>query len=242
MNENAASCIIASDINNLRAKLNREFLNGRTPIQALLMELPSNGDWMFRTELDEAGHPLVLFAMHKTSLEMLKRYPWVLSMDCTYKTNRYNMSLLDIIGFTCTGTSTYLGWAFVNDEREETYGVALRFLGEIYDHIREYAAEADNPPPLRPTTILTDKETGLINAIHTIWPETDTIICIWHVNMNLMKKARPLICQDIANIRKEGIEATYEGFTLPDEQMTKKDLDTALVKVVDEGWNKMMKR
>ncbi|KAJ5110674.1 hypothetical protein N7532_001209 [Penicillium argentinense] len=61
--------------------------------------------------------------------------------------------------------------------------------------------------------------------------------------MNSMKKARPLICKYIANIREEGLEATYEGIALPlAAQLTKKELDDALVKIADKGWNKMMKR
>lgn len=46
--EDPNTCIIAKDINNARLRLNQEFLGGRTPIQALLMELPTDGKWLFR--------------------------------------------------------------------------------------------------------------------------------------------------------------------------------------------------
>jgi hypothetical protein len=259
---NPNSCIISADINNFRAKLSQEFLNGRTPVQALLMELPTDGQWVFRHTLDADNHVTVLFAMHKTSLEMLKHHPWVLSMDCTYKTNRYNMPLLDIIGFTCTGASFYLGWAFLANEREETYKIVLEYLAEMYQHIREANLSAlgllDTFPtalttpsdidlatpdifPATPSTILTDKESGLINAIHNIFPDTYTMICIWHINMNLMKKALPLLRKAITHARETGL-LEWDGLTLPSDQLTKRELDEALSQVLDEGWSKMMKR
>jgi hypothetical protein len=46
--EDKRSCLVAKDINNARMRMNAEFLAGRTPIQALLMELPTDGEWLFR--------------------------------------------------------------------------------------------------------------------------------------------------------------------------------------------------
>ena len=42
-----------------------------------------------------------------------QRKPYVLIMDCTYKTNRYKMPLLDIVGVTALNTSFYVGFCFV---------------------------------------------------------------------------------------------------------------------------------
>ena len=44
----------------------------------------------------------VLFA-HPDSLVYLRAYPEVLLLDCTYKTNKYGMPLLDMIGIDATG-------------------------------------------------------------------------------------------------------------------------------------------
>ncbi|KAJ5082771.1 hypothetical protein N7532_011814 [Penicillium argentinense] len=234
---NPNSCITDRDIYNLRAKLNREFLRGRTPIQALLMELPTDAKWLFRRTLDEENHVHVLFAIHYKSIEMLKRYPWVLSMDCTYKTNRYGMPLLDIVGFTCTGASVYLGWAFIADEKKDTYEIVLGYLAEIYEYIQQ-----DSPSsPSGPSTVLTDKEYALINAVHSIFPNADTIICIWHINMNLMKKALPLLRKSITEGRESGL-IEWDGISLPttDQQLSKKDIEELVGKILDEGWSKMM--
>ncbi|KAJ5111190.1 hypothetical protein N7532_001725 [Penicillium argentinense] len=170
---------------------------------------------------------------------MLKRHSFVISMDCTCKTNQYGLPLLDIVGFTALSTSAFLGFAFLQNEQQPTYEIALDYLADVYDELQiPY-----------PRTILTDKEDGLINAIHEVFPDTHTIICLWHINMNLMKKALPLLRDQIATARRDGIPGPNGSIPLPDgstlsltTNATKKEIDDAMKKVLDEGWNKMLKR
>jgi hypothetical protein len=129
-----------------------------------------------------------------------------------------------------TGMSIYLGFAFVQNEKQPTYEIALDFLMEVYDKL-----DLDDPD-----TILTDKEDGLINAINEVFPNTNTMICIWHVNMNLMKHALPLLRDQIATARRDGLPLP-EGNTIA-TNLSKKDLDKELKRVADEGWEKMLKR
>ncbi|OQE59258.1 hypothetical protein PENNAL_c0329G06460 [Penicillium nalgiovense] len=115
------SILTPRDIYNTRRKLSDIFLAGRTPLQALLIELPKDGSWIFKYELDEQSHVSALFCMHKSSVAMLQKNPWVISMDCTYKTNRYGLPLLDIVGFAATGSTFHLGFAFMRDEKDDSY-------------------------------------------------------------------------------------------------------------------------
>jgi hypothetical protein len=62
---------------------------------------------------------------------MLRRYPYVLWMDCTYKTNIYKIPLLDIVGATSTGNSFYAGFAFIQNEREASYRLIFDCLQEL---------------------------------------------------------------------------------------------------------------
>lgn len=162
------STLIARDIYNTRRRLNQIFLAGRTPLQALLQELPKDGDWIFKYELDDQNHMSTLFCIHRSGVKMLQTNPWVISMDCTYKTNQYGLPLLNIVGFSSTGSTFHLGFAFMRDEKEGTYEVMLSCLAETYKSLG-----LDTP-----NTILTDKEQALINAIETIFPSTKNMICI----------------------------------------------------------------
>ena len=49
---------------------------------------------------DERGQITHLFFANSGSLDLLKAFPDVLLMDCTYKTNLYGMPLLVICGVT----------------------------------------------------------------------------------------------------------------------------------------------
>jgi hypothetical protein len=182
--------------------------------------LPS---FSIRYQLDQDKYVQVLFAIHQASVKILKHYSFVISMDCTYKTNQYSLPLLDIVGFTTTRASAYLSFAFIQNEQQPTYEVVLDFLAEVYDKLK-----LDFP-----RTILTNKEEALINAIYKVFPDTNTIICIWHVNINLMKKALLILRDQIAVARRDSLPLP-DGATIA-ANLNKKDLDQELKRVTDEG-------
>lgn len=114
-------------------------------------------------------------------------------MDCTYKTNRYGLPLLNIVSFASTGSTFHIGFAFIKDEKDDSYKVVLNCLTKAYDSLGlEY-----------PHTILTDKEQALMDAIDTVFPNTKGMLCIWHINMCILKKARPILSDQIAKARRE---------------------------------------
>jgi hypothetical protein len=47
---------------------------------------------------DASGRVTAVLFAYPGSLQYLQSYPDVLLLDCTYKTNRYGMPLLDMIG------------------------------------------------------------------------------------------------------------------------------------------------
>jgi len=49
-------------------------------------------------QVDEDNRVKAVLFAHPRSLKYLKYYSDVLILDCTYKTNKYNMPLLDIVG------------------------------------------------------------------------------------------------------------------------------------------------
>ena len=64
--------LIPRDIYNFRQKKHFEFLDGRTPIQALLTPLPDEGNWIFNYEKTADGVVTALFCTHRTCLEILE--------------------------------------------------------------------------------------------------------------------------------------------------------------------------
>jgi MULE transposase domain len=181
------------DIYNLKQRLHLEFLEGRTPIQALIEAIPNEHVWKFRVQTDENNRVTALLALNRQCFKMWFRNPWVLFMDCTYKTNRYKMPLLDIVGCNAMNSTFYVGFAFVNNEQEDAYGFILQHLKTSYEHF--------SLPQLR--TVLTDKDNALMNAVKTAFPLADNLICAWHINKSILAKAKPLIRSEFAHIEDD---------------------------------------
>lgn len=108
--ETAGVSLLATsqDISNAVLKDRNAILDGKTPLQALLIIFGDNPDWHVRYDApDSSNHELKsVFLAHKSSIALLKRNPYVLIADCTYKTNKYvtkNYAL-----FESLWTSSYL--------------------------------------------------------------------------------------------------------------------------------------
>jgi len=187
-----ANSIKPRDIHNLRARLRTEFLDGRTPIQALLYQIPEEGDWIMNYQATD-NVVTAVFCTHKSALEILRDSHYVLVIDATYKTNRYNMPMVDIVGVTPLNKTFFVGFGFIQSEKEPFYRFILRDLHDIYRQL--------NLPD--PRVVLTDKEKALMNAIEAEFPFTKCMLCIWHVNKNILAKARAFLRRDTLSLFRD---------------------------------------
>lgn len=203
------------DISNVINQIKFDLLAGRPSIQALLEELPKYGDWLFRYELNDDNSLKTLFGMHRTSIAMLRTNHWVLWMDCTYKTNRFRMPLLNIVGAASSGQTFHAAFAFLSNEKEESISFALECLQELYQKEGLTA----------PKTIFTDKDNASLNAIKRIFPHTASMLCLWHINKAIRKHGRPLILRQVRALVNSGQLTTEEAAS----EITKR-------------WNKMLQR
>nr|KAJ0228208.1 hypothetical protein LSAT_V11C100027130 [Lactuca sativa] len=69
-----------------------------------------------------------LFFIHPTSLKMWQTFPYVVLMDDTYKTNKYNFHFLEIVGVTSTNKTFSIAFAFMCNEKTSNYRWALTCL------------------------------------------------------------------------------------------------------------------
>ncbi|KAI9910414.1 hypothetical protein PsorP6_010321 [Peronosclerospora sorghi] len=74
----------------LKVVARREFLDGRSPIQALYDEIRA-GDFIFNVMVASDGTLRGVLFCHEKSVEIARRFNMVFFMDCTYKTNRFGM-------------------------------------------------------------------------------------------------------------------------------------------------------
>jgi hypothetical protein len=101
------------------------------------------------------------------SLALWKEHPDILLLDCTYKTNRFNMPLLNICSITGNNMVIQIGLVFLSSEKEADYNWATRYLREI---IAENSIQ-------EPYSIVTDRELALIRSLSTSFPGSRHLLC-----------------------------------------------------------------
>lgn len=111
-----------------------------------------------------------------THQNILKANHDILVMDCTYKTNKYKMPLLIISGQTALNTTFYVGFAFMSREKIYDYVWVLTQLKTLYTQLQL-------PDPI---VMPTDMKKDLMIAIRTIFPATNHLLCLWHINNNVL--------------------------------------------------------
>lgn len=173
--------VLLEDVRNTVKKQRRDELNGRTPTQALLDSLrAAKIPVQEKIGADGALTHLYVGTPAGPAGDLLARFHEVLLMDCTYKTNMYNMPMLEIVGVAATGASFTAAVVFMAAECEPDYDWALEQL--------EIQLGGGTP-----RVILSDRDRAFMNAIATVYPDAAHLLCLWHVHMNVLAKAKALL-------------------------------------------------
>ncbi len=116
------------DIYNKRQQIRRVELIKKTPISALLTALIKKRDYedkffiLYNTEYGvKDNHLIYLFIAHDKHINLLIENPEILITDSTYKINRFNISLINIIRITGMNRLFFDGSMFIPDEKEKNY-------------------------------------------------------------------------------------------------------------------------
>ncbi len=110
-----------------------------------------------------------LFFAFESSLDPHEMYSYVLFVDCTYKTNKYNMPLCILNGITACNKSYYISYLFLRHEDKDSYGWVITQVKELYTRVGQEDV---------PEVVITDKEDALIANLHEIMPVTHHILCV----------------------------------------------------------------
>ena len=115
----------------------------------------------------------------RKAVALFEAYLEVLLLDCTYKTNKFKMPLLNVVGLTGLDTTFYMAFTFLRGEQEEDHAWALQ---QLKDHL-----------PVNPKSFITDRELALMNVIGTVLPEVlyiQYLLCQWHIQKNILAKCK----------------------------------------------------
>ena len=90
------------------------------------------------------------------------------------------MPLLNICAITGNNMVIQVGLAFLSGEKEVDYNWAIDY---ILDIMAKHSIEV-------PRSIVTDRELALMKGLNTRFPDSQHILCRWHVNMNVLAKTK----------------------------------------------------
>ena len=165
------------NVHNAIYNFRKTLLNGRTPSERLIEDLQSNQDYFFSMKTDENNRVASFFFAKKDSIKVFRRFPDVLVMDATHKTNRYRMPLLEVSGLLSSNKTYILCAAFMKNETVADYVWALKQM-KHFIFINGFT----------PTIITTDRELALMSAIEQQLPGVQNLLCRWHIMKNVLTK------------------------------------------------------
>jgi hypothetical protein len=150
------------DIHNLKADFWRAQAHGKAATDALLDHLRECNIHHRLVVSKTTSRLLRLFVALPESIQHLAANPYVLVMDATYKTNWFNMPLVDTVGIDSCNKTFFVSFAFMSGETDLDYMWATQCNLELYTlHV----------PGVEPSIITTDAEPALIGAVHKVFPK-----------------------------------------------------------------------
>ncbi|EGY23413.1 uncharacterized protein VDAG_04851 [Verticillium dahliae VdLs.17] len=130
------SLVKQKDIDNARQRLRLDALQGRTPVQAFFHILRDSGlRHRVLWSVDYPDRADAIVWTYPWCERMWKRFPEVLGLDNTYKTNRFKMPFFQVTGTTDISSLFNCAFGLVSNERREGYDFLLQSIESIRTEI-----------------------------------------------------------------------------------------------------------
>ena len=113
-------------------------------------------------------------------MEYLHLHLDCLLLDCTYKTNKFSIPLLYVVGIDSLSYTFTVALFLLDQETEGDYIWAVNILKGLF------------PKGVFPSVIATDSEVALINALRLSFPaiRTKLVLCYWHISKNVLANCK----------------------------------------------------
>ena len=139
----------------------------------LAEEETKNGS-VFHYKLDEHNKFMRSIYISKTMLDYSKYFLDVVLVDSTYKRNRFNLILVNVIGISNCGKNIMLAFGLLSDEKIDCYSWFFEKLKEAWNF-------------RNPLNFVSDECESILRGIRNNFTSRQ-IICGWHVQKNMRSK------------------------------------------------------
>lgn len=179
------------DIYNLNASFQQEQKHGLSANDALIQYLKEK-EVHFKINLMDENQTRHLFIAYPESIKLAETNQDVVLVDNTYKTNKFDMPLLYMIGkplykfynnlytnifhsITSSGFTFSIGFCFLPGEKQEDFKWAFQCFQEL---------------GINPRAVIMDGDQAQKNASEEVFLYAPTLLCIWHVNQCVLAKCK----------------------------------------------------
>jgi hypothetical protein len=174
----------AKDVSNIRLKLKAEQTSGHTAIETMIAFFEEK-HFLYETMVDPSSSRLrALCVIHPLSLQLLQAAPYILELDCTFRTNRYRLPMLHVVGVAPSFQTFSVAFNFLTSETEELYRWALISMKKL-------VGAAWNP-----SCLLTDREVAIMNALRAECPTVPHLVCTWHMEKAVRDKVTSIAAEE----------------------------------------------
>lgn len=158
---------------------NMEIRGSRSEMQQLLKLLDDN-HYVSRYKVCEDKVTVRdIFWTHPESLKLFNTSLNILIIDSTYKTNKYKLPLLKIIGVTSTEKTFLVEFAFLKSEKEVNVTWTLEMCKTL---------SKDQENMLN--VIVTDRDIAMMNSIAKVCPTSYALLCRYHITKNVSNQLK----------------------------------------------------
>nr|XP_043616043.1 PKS-NRPS hybrid synthetase cheA-like [Erigeron canadensis] len=150
-------------------------------VEQVLMAILHSNNYVYEFSTTASNELENLFFVHQTSFNIWRAFPHVLIIDAMYKTNYYNLPLVEIVGVTSTNKTFSIAFAFIQKEKTANYTWVLNCLKLTLDSC------------MYSRVIVIDRELVLVNACKEIFPDAAQLLCRIHISRNIFDHCRQTI-------------------------------------------------
>ncbi|XP_050915419.1 uncharacterized protein LOC127130456 [Lathyrus oleraceus] len=171
---------------NIQYQTNKALQENRTEMQQLLKLLDDN-NYVSRYQTCKDGVTIrYIFWTHLDSIKLFIMFPTVLILDSTYKTNKYRLSLLEMVDVISIEKAYYVGLTLLESEKKESVTWALEVC-------RAMLKEQEKMHKV----IVINRDTALINSVAKIFPTFYALLCRYHITNNVKSRVKPAMKEKI---------------------------------------------
>jgi hypothetical protein len=99
-------------------------------------------------------------------------------LDATYKTNRFRLPLLHVVGIDCFYKTFSSCFAFIQSETQQDFSWTIECFKKLFGRVE------------LPSLFMTDCDTALMDAISLNFPGSTNLLCVWHIEKNILAKGK----------------------------------------------------